>query len=784
MSSAPEIIDAELLNEQGNVHFKTGRFAEALKCYDDAVKAATQPNAKFFSNRSAALCKLGRYAKAYLDGKEASRLRPEWPKGLVRQAAAMTGQGHFDEAAVLYERALVLDPNDRSIREALLGCRASSIRAKRNESQDRDSQANMAVNEAGRMLAQLGLTAADVGRTLQAALASSPLGADGIPGAKFVIQGHLAFESGDLKNAAAHWEKAADMGNAEAMGNLAILYSHGSGVQSNQQKCLELLTKAAAMPPLHEGTQIRRMGVAEAQYSLGLFFHDGRLGEPDLKKAFEWFERSASNGNVFAHNNIAVMYENARDFDKAVAHYRISADAGFARAQYNLGLCYEHGRGVPVDISEAKRWFASAAEQNFGMAMQSLAALDEDPEQTLRQLQAAANTGLPSSMHQLGQFFEAGKAGTADHPKALEWFLKAARTGHHAAKLDVARYYRTGFQGVPRDLPKALHWMKAAANSGSPAAAWNLSIMYEAGEGCAPNQTLAMQWLKNAAKKGFEPAVSELASRKRGKNLDISDLTKWEQANPHLAAPSGATANERWSRFRKDSLSRFKDSVDPSLAEFVQSIENRRDTQSLHPSSDLKSSDTYDVRVLASYPNSSTAMRLLEAKCLMFDGAELCFDGQPDDGLRLIAAGYRVDTLPASWPIPVLESLLATARAALKKDPNNDDARFVVANLALISKKIDIRDAIAEYDILTRRCPTEPAYFNLRGCLKCFLEQWASAADDFSKAIALDVDDAETIYLRGVAYRNSSMNQQAIKAFEEFLLRAEPDARKVPDAYY
>ena len=44
--------------------------------------------------------------------------------------------------------------------------------------------------------------------------------------------------------------------------------------------------------------------------------------------------------------------------------YRKAAEQNYAAAQYNLGLCYEHGEGVAADQVEAAKWYRKAAEQN------------------------------------------------------------------------------------------------------------------------------------------------------------------------------------------------------------------------------------------------------------------------------------------------------------------------------------------------------------------------------------------------------------------------------------
>ncbi len=37
-------------------------------------------------------------------------------------------------------------------------------------------------------------------------------------------------------------------------------------------------------------------------------------------------------------------------------------------AQYSLGMCYEEGLGVDVDLEEARDWYARAAEQGHKAA--------------------------------------------------------------------------------------------------------------------------------------------------------------------------------------------------------------------------------------------------------------------------------------------------------------------------------------------------------------------------------------------------------------------------------
>jgi hypothetical protein len=44
------------------------------------------------------------------------------------------------------------------------------------------------------------------------------------------------------------------------------------------------------------------------------------------------------------------------------------AKGGDADAQFNLGVMYDNGEGVPEDDAEAVKWYRRAAEQGFAEA--------------------------------------------------------------------------------------------------------------------------------------------------------------------------------------------------------------------------------------------------------------------------------------------------------------------------------------------------------------------------------------------------------------------------------
>jgi len=92
-------------------------------------------------------------------------------------------------------------------------------------------------------------------------------------------------------------------------------------------------------------------------------FQDGldAYKRQDYKTAYKLWLPLAEQGDATAQYNLGVMYDNGRgvpqDYKEAVKWYRLSAEQGFADAQGNLGLMYAKGEGVPQDYVLSHMWF-------------------------------------------------------------------------------------------------------------------------------------------------------------------------------------------------------------------------------------------------------------------------------------------------------------------------------------------------------------------------------------------------------------------------------------------
>jgi hypothetical protein len=129
------------------------------------------------------------------------------------------------------------------------------------------------------------------------------------------------------------------------------------------------------------------------------------------------------------------------DPGRAVAACRRLAESGDAVAQYNLGLMYQAGQGLPQDDARAALWYRRAAERGDAPAQYSLGRL------------TAEGRGVPRSL-----------------AEAVTWYRKAAMQGYVYAQTSLGFMYATG-QGVPVDKAQADLWLSLAADAGDGTAA-------------------------------------------------------------------------------------------------------------------------------------------------------------------------------------------------------------------------------------------------------------------------------------------------------------------------
>jgi TPR repeat protein len=126
----------------------------------------------------------------------------------------------------------------------------------------------------------------------------------------------------------------------------------------------------------------------------------------DYPKAFAIFKDLASNGDIAAERNVALMERKGlgtgKDPKAALADYTDAATKGLPTAQsdlaaalpwleraaaashpmaqFHLGQLYEQGKGVPKDLDKAELLYAAAAAHGVKEAVERLSALKSWPK--------------------------------------------------------------------------------------------------------------------------------------------------------------------------------------------------------------------------------------------------------------------------------------------------------------------------------------------------------------------------------------------------------------------
>ena len=121
-------------------------------------------------------------------------------------------------------------------------------------------------------------------------------------------------------------------------------------------------------------------GYAEAQYNLGVMYHEGQGVPQNDAEAVKWFRKAAEQGDAKAQTNLGVMYDKGQGVPQndaeAVNWYRKAAEQGHANAQYNLGVMYHEGQGVPKNYVLSYMWLSLAASQGTELAKQAMGILE------------------------------------------------------------------------------------------------------------------------------------------------------------------------------------------------------------------------------------------------------------------------------------------------------------------------------------------------------------------------------------------------------------------------
>ncbi|MDB6166795.1 MAG: hcpC [Lacunisphaera sp.] len=281
----------------------------------------------------------------------------------------------------------------------------------------------------------------------------------------------------------------------------------------------------------------------EAQNALGNAYTNAQFGvKVDFPEAYRWYKQAADKGYAPAQFNLGLVYELGRglpaDERQAFKYYLMSAEQGFAAAQFNVGNMYSAGRGIGQDLFEANLWYKQAAEKgileaqfNLGLAYEAGRGVKKDEVQATRWYKQAADRGFARAQYNLGLLLEDGRGVRKDETMAATLYRAAAEQGFAPAQNNYGVMISEGRGGLAKDPVEAYAWLSLSAENGASPAARDFIARSLSPEQLAAGARLAAD--RKAGK--FPPAAVAVTAPARAEPAPA----------PTAAGPDNSTAANR-----------------------------------------------------------------------------------------------------------------------------------------------------------------------------------------------------------------------------------------------
>lgn len=237
-----------------------------------------------------------------------------------------------------------------------------------------------------------------------------------------------------------------------------------------------------------------------------------------LDEAIASFQSSFSECTAATQNKLGIQFASLKKHQKAFLLFMQASERGHPLAQFNLGLCYENGKGVGRDLARAVECYKNAAAQGQAGAMYNLALLymegsgdlPKDSQQAIELLNGAAENGLCKAQSYLGLYYADESSNHCDYETAVPYLKMAAAKQDPSAEYNLGICYERGL-GIERDMSNAAGMYKSAAEHGHTGAQYNLGVFYEHGlGGFAVDKTEAVRFYRMATEAGDEDAMHNL----------------------------------------------------------------------------------------------------------------------------------------------------------------------------------------------------------------------------------------------------------------------------------
>ena len=270
----------------------------------------------------------------------------------------------------------------------------------------------------------------------------------------------------------------------------------------------------------------------DLEENLGDCYHDGIGTEMNKTKAVALYQ-SASQAAIFAPVFLKLGRLHEKGYDAippnlvlAFEAYQQGADLNDAECQYQLGQCFQLGKGTQKSMKDAWYWYAESAWQNHAAAAFEVgcflqtgceSVVERDEAEALEWFRFAAGHGNAVAQCKLGHAYEHGDVlGIQKDPvEMVKYYKMAADQGDARGQFNMAFCYRDGLGALEEDAKMARECLITSAKQGYAAAEYQLGVscLKKNKFGLQVHPETGVEWLKKAAAQGHTSAIRELGTK-------------------------------------------------------------------------------------------------------------------------------------------------------------------------------------------------------------------------------------------------------------------------------
>lgn len=309
--------------------------------------------------------------------------------------------------------------------------------------------------------------------------------------ANYCVNGELGFV--DHPKACMLYQKSADLGNTNALVNLASLYEKGLGINKDPQKAANLYLQAA------------KKQNDTAMLNIGILYFTGEGIEQNFNLGIDWLLKSAQYGNSKASFNLGVFYYKQNNTSEALKHFTHAANNGHLEAMFNLGILYQTDTKNPEHIKKSNYWLNKASTLGHRQASKSLAI------NQLSYLAIDASAGNRDAIKNYTDLCITHHI-KIDNNRLINWLYKSAELGNSDAMVDIGNFYTYGTPPVTQDYQQAIHWFTKASDLNNDQAMNLLGLIYLEGRGATINKQIAIDWFTKSVALGNDKAMVNMAN--------------------------------------------------------------------------------------------------------------------------------------------------------------------------------------------------------------------------------------------------------------------------------